>query len=53
MNANLTAAIAAERHERLISDAAQYRRSASVHQPKTARRSRFSALVKDLVAASL
>ena len=53
MNTNFNTVIATERHERLVSDAAQYRRSASVHQPKTARRSRFSALVKDLVAASL
>jgi hypothetical protein len=53
MNTSLSTVIATERHERLVSDASEYRRGASVHHPKTARRSRFSALVKDLVAASL
>jgi hypothetical protein len=53
MNTSLSTVIATERHDRLVSDAAEYRRSASAHQPKTARHSRFSALVKDLVAASL
>jgi hypothetical protein len=50
MNTNLSAVIATERHERLISDASEYRRSASA---KTPRRHRFAALVKDLAAASL
>ena len=50
MNTNLSAAIATERHERLISDASEYRRSASRH---ISRRHRFAALVKDLAAASL
>jgi hypothetical protein len=53
MNTNLSAALATERHEQLISDASQYRRGASSHQPKTSRRNRFAALVKDLAAASL
>jgi hypothetical protein len=50
MNTNLSAIIATERHERLISDASEYRRTAS---RKTPRRHRFAALVKDLAAASL
>ena len=50
MNTNLSAIIATERHERLISDASEYRRSASA---KSARRHRFTAFVKDHAAASL
>jgi hypothetical protein len=53
MNASLTAAAATERQERLISEAAEHRRSTRNHDRKSSRRSRFSALVKDLVAASL
>jgi hypothetical protein len=50
MNTNLSAIIATERHERLVSDASEYRRSASRKSP---RRHRFAALVKDLAATSL
>jgi hypothetical protein len=50
---DLTAAAATERQERLIREAAEYRRSGASHQPKSTRRHRFAALVKDLAAASL
>ena len=53
MNGNLTAINATERQERLIREAADHRRSTSTRQSKASRRRRFSALVKDLVAASL
>jgi hypothetical protein len=53
MNAsNLTAAVATEHSRQLIREADEYRRSTSNRKPQS-RRSRFSALVKDLVAASL
>ena len=57
MNSNLAASIATERHERLISDAAAFRRSNSsrsaAKSTRSSRRHRVAALVKDLVAASL
>jgi hypothetical protein len=56
MNTSLTTVIAAERQQRMVQDAAEYRRARSRRRGKSrrhTRRSRVSAFVKDLAAASL
>ncbi len=54
MNANLTATIANERHTRLISEAAEYRRSHTARPGKVRRtRGAVAAFLKDVVAAAL
>jgi hypothetical protein len=61
MNANLSAVIATDRHERYISDAAEYRRSRTGRSQKSgesrrsapSRRRRVSAFLKELSAAAL
>jgi hypothetical protein len=57
MNTYFNAAVATERQQQLIADAAPYRRSRSDHTAKVIRRRtssrRVSAFLKDLAAASL
>ena len=58
MNTNLTAVIAAERHQRYTAQAAQYRssrrnRPARPQRPTRQHSHRVSAFFKDLAAASL
>ncbi len=52
MNANLTSTIATERHQRLIDEAAAYRRSTTGRRHGSNRRHRVAAFLKDLAAAS-
>ena len=57
MNTNFTTVIAAERHQRQITDAAEYRRSRTARstkaQPVRRHSHRVSGFFKDLAAASL
>ena len=53
MNNTLAAAVATLHQQRLIADAASYRRSHSVDSSKARRRGRVHAFLKDVVAASL
>jgi len=49
MNSTLNAAVASDRQHRMISEAAEYRRS---HKPSRRRAHRVASLVKDLTSAS-
>jgi hypothetical protein len=54
MNANLNATIATERHDRLVTEAAEYRRSTFSRRGKVRRaRGSVASFLKDVVAASL
>ena len=60
MHANLTAVIAADRHERYLADAAEHRRvrgsrreRSGALRPAPSRRRRIGAFLKDLAAAAL
>ena len=57
MDTNLTAALASERHDRMVTDAAAFRRARTGRAVKPTRtnhqHSRVVAFLKDIVAASL
>ncbi len=53
MNVDLSIAIAGERHNRLVNEAAEFRRSRSTRPRNQGRPHRVAAFLKDLAAAAL